>query len=67
LLLNYYLEDSRWETFLTVYPQGDFNYDNKVNFIDFSILADSWSDGTPAETNIEDLKALCDNWLYGIN
>jgi hypothetical protein len=67
ILLNYYLDDSRWESFLTVYPQGDFNHDNKVNFIDFARLGNLWHNGTEAQRSIEDLEKLCDNWLYGTN
>jgi len=67
LLLNYYLDDTRWESFLIVYPSGDFNHDNKVNMIDFARLADLWLNGSPNETNLENLTALCENWLYGTN
>jgi len=67
VLLNYYLDDTRWDSFLNAYPQGDFNQDNKVNFFDFEKMAELWRNGTPVETNLDDLEALCDNWLYGVN
>jgi hypothetical protein len=65
-LFSYYLDDSRWTDFLTVYPQGDFNQDNKVDFTDFAKMATLWRNGTTVETNIDDLEALCENWLYGL-
>jgi hypothetical protein len=67
LLIDYYLDDSRWQSFFVVYPNGDFNHDNKVDFFDFAILANLWHNGTEVQRGIEDLKALCDNWLYGTN
>jgi len=57
---------------------GDINLDGKVDFIDFAILANQWNqppaypsadivpEGGDNIVDINDLKALTDNWLEGI-
>ena len=41
------------------YPVGDLNQDCRVNFVDFTILAQNWLVGT----DWNDLSDLADNWL----